>query len=380
MAMETFRHSTMALLLAALLAGCGGSSGDDEGSGPLAPPAEPPQGVWLKGDFHLHSDHSDDAADNPIATLVPLAESRGMDFFLITDHDNHVEGNLTTWDDPAYVSDSMVMLYGAEWTTEGGHATTVAAQRYDHAALYATREGDGRRIAERAHAMGVHFSANHPLNGDPWLYGFDIGLDSMEVWNALYKFPSDNEQHLALWDELAGQGLRLAGRGGSDCHHQEGIEPLGVNIGTPTTWVFAGERTGKAILDAVKQGRVAVSYAPGAPRAEFTADVDRDGVFETMMGDNRAAGGEPVAFRVRVEGGGAALLRVVVKKNGALLQEQYTVGGSLDFEDTPAKGERSFYRVEVHGSTLAEAETAPAWLIGFYGSMVSLGNPIWFGF
>ena len=48
-------------------------------------------------------------------------------------------------------------------------------------------------------------------------------------------------------------------------------------VGTPTTWVFARERTPEAVVEALDQGRVSVSANPNAERVEFYADSDADG-------------------------------------------------------------------------------------------------------
>ena len=57
-----------------LLAGCSGSgseSGTDSPDGVTGPRT----GVWLSGDLHLHSDHSTDAADNPMTALIDEADT-----------------------------------------------------------------------------------------------------------------------------------------------------------------------------------------------------------------------------------------------------------------------------------------------------------------
>jgi hypothetical protein len=87
-----------------------GSGTDDAAATDAAAEPTEPSGVWMRGDLHLHSSHSLDALDNPVDVLVALAEARGMDFFVLTDHDNHVNGEITTWFDPLYTSDSMVVL------------------------------------------------------------------------------------------------------------------------------------------------------------------------------------------------------------------------------------------------------------------------------
>ena len=105
------RLALAAALTLPLLAACGSGSspaGNDDGSS--GGPTGPKTGVWMAGDLHLHSNHSTDAADNPEDQIIAVAEARGMDYFVVTDHDNHVEGHITTWDDPAYHSEQMVML------------------------------------------------------------------------------------------------------------------------------------------------------------------------------------------------------------------------------------------------------------------------------
>ena len=121
--MKHFRVS-MGLWLLLGLSACGGDSGGGAGDSDADrfAAASVSDGVWMKGDLHLHSHHSSDAT-SPLAGLVALAEEVGMDYFIITDHDNHVEGRIAehTWANPDYRSDSMVMLYGAEWTNHRGH-------------------------------------------------------------------------------------------------------------------------------------------------------------------------------------------------------------------------------------------------------------------
>lgn len=363
----------VALLATAALAACNGADTAPE------PPAGR-DGVWMKGDLHLHSHHSLDALDNPMADLVDIAEARGMDFFVVTDHDNHVDGIIATWDDPDYRSDRMVLLYGSEFTTAKGHANTLSATRYDHSALYALRDAGGPALAARADELGVHLSANHPTNSDPWLFGYDGIVDSLEVWNALYAFPSDNRANLDLWDSLMEAGLRMPARGGSDCHHQQGIQPLGLNVGTPTTWVYAAERSAQAVIDAIARGHASISYAPSAERLILDADTDGDGTFETLMGDNAVATGEPVRFRVRIDGFRAlAGYTLDIVHNGTVVETLRPSAPETIFTYTPEPGTRHYYRVELNGST-PEAETLPAQAIGFYGRKVALSNPVHFGF
>nr|WP_272211404.1 PHP domain-containing protein [Marinicella sp. W31]MDC2877291.1 PHP domain-containing protein [Marinicella sp. W31] len=69
-------------------------------------------GVWLKGDWHLHSRHSTDSTNNPVEKIIGFAERLGFDYLTITDHDVHVAGDVAghTWSDPAYRSDSLLLF------------------------------------------------------------------------------------------------------------------------------------------------------------------------------------------------------------------------------------------------------------------------------
>lgn len=337
-------------------------------------------GIWLGGDLHLHSDHSNDAEDNPIIEIMGVAEERGLDFFVVTDHDNHVNGNITTWDDPAYHSDTLIMLYGVEYTTAYGHANLFSSQPWNHGPIYNLRgSGDGEAIAQAVHSQGLHFSANHPTNDDPWEMGFDIGLDSIEVWNALFTFPTENRMSMDLWDSLTAQGLRITARGGSDCHHQTGVEAMGLNVGNPTNWVFADDRSADAIIDALDAGHVTIGYAGSSERVILRADGDKDGVFETLMGDNLAISGLPIDFQVKIDGFRAGQdYEVFVFKNGVQILNWDQQQSTVTFTDTPDEAARTSYRVEVHGST--PDAPAIAVLLGYYGDMIGITNPIYFGF
>ncbi len=364
---EAMRFVSMLSIVLAL--GCDG--------GPSVPQPDPADGrLWLRGDLHLHSDHSTDALDNPMEAIVARAESVGFDYFVVTDHDNHVDGMLTTWDDPAHRSSSMVLLHGVEWTSAVGHANFFGAERFDHPALYALREGSsGQAIADEAHRQGLHFSINHPLGSDPWELGFDHDIDGIEVWNALFLVPNDNEGALVLWDQLLAEGRRITARGGSDNHHQETSEADLFNLGNPTTWVLAESRTPTAVLAALNGGHATVSYAPSAERIEFTADADGDGVAELVVGDSVPAIGAELAFRLAIVGArSGATYDVRVVKNGATFLEREMGAEPVTFSDTPT--ERSSYRVEVRG----DVPDAPAAGAILFGDMVALSNPIYVGF
>jgi hypothetical protein len=349
--------------------------GEEDGGEPRRP--GPERGIWLKGDLHVHSAHSSDAQDSPVADVIAKAEQLGLDYLAITDHDNHVEGQLTTWNDVAHHSDELMLLYGVEWTTGLGHANLFSSAPFDHAALYALRDGPGRTSIEAAHAQGIHFSVNHPAAKDLWEHGFELSYDSMEVWTAVFLVPNSNDRAIELWDDVLRGGRRMTARGGSDSHHQHDAESLLFDIGNPTTWVRAREVSTAAVLEALKAGRVSVSYAPAAERVELRADADGDGTFEALMGDSIPADGADLALQVEVVGfRSGAGYELTLVKNGETFTSAPLHSAITTFRDTVAPGERAYYRAELRGDT----PLAPLISSLGFGRFIALTNPIYVGF
>jgi len=360
--------------------------------GVLPPIASLSDGVWLKGDLHVHSRHSKDSSNNPEAKIIAFSESVGMDYLCITDHDNHVKGDVAhnTWTDPEFKSNSLLLLYGGEWTTTRGHGNVFSARPYDHQRLYDVRDQRDVVVGAVKKELGIHLSANHPSGKDHFGFSYDI-VDSIEVWNSAVW--SKNANAIMIWDDMLSSGRKLTGRGGSDSHHGTPDTPEQATkntyqrkanyVGTPTTWVFATARTSQAVVDALTNGRVAVSGNPYAPRVEFYADLDQDGKMDMMMGDNAKSTGKPVRFRVQLTGNtvpGATYTVRVVKDGNPFSTLQATGGKTtmVEFTDTPVTIGRTYYRVEVEGPPTTYPEVPESMALS--GNMVGLSNPIYFNF
>lgn len=169
----------------------------------------------------------------------------------------------------------------------------------------------------------------------------------------------------------------MPARGGSDSHHQMGYEGGLLNVGNPTTWIFARERTAEAIIEALSAGRASISYAPEAERLDLTADADGDGVYETFVGSSLPATGGRLRFRVNVAfAQDGADYTLTVLRNGEPFMTQALTGASFDFEDRTTAGERVYYRAELRGPVNLTETTAPT----LYGDMVAMTNPIYVGY
>lgn len=348
-------------------------------------------GVWLKGDLHVHSRHSTESSNNSILKIINFSKSVGMDYLCITDHDNHVKGNVAhnTWADPEFKSDSLLLLYGAEWTTTRGHGNVFSDKPYNHQRLYDIRDARDINIGKVRKALGIHLSANHPSGKDNFGFSYDL-VKSIEVWNSSV-WPK-NANAIMIWDDMLSSGRMMTGRGGSDTHHGVPIAPEkpGANtyqaeynyVGTPTTWVFAKNRNLKAIVEALDNGRVSVSSNPFAPRVEFYADFSGNGKFEMMMGDNVDVKGKPVTFQVQLIGNKLPneQYTVTVIKNGSKLNA-FQVTGEIpvvQFKDTPNANGRTFYRVTVEGKNTDYPQVPKSAPLS--EKMVALSNPIYFNF
>jgi len=359
--------------------------------GALPPVASLSDGVWLKGELHLHSRHSKESSNNPISKILAFSKSVGIDYLCITDHDNHVDGDVehNTWADPEFRSDSILLLYGAEWTTTRGHGNVFSARPYDHQRLYDVRDQRDVVVGAIVKQLGIHLSANHPSGKDHFGYSYDM-VKSIEVWNSAIW--SKNANAIMIWDDMLSSGRKLTGRGGSDAHHgtpetpdkatKNSYQARANYVGTPTTWVFATKRTAQAVVDALTNGRVCVTSNPFAPRVEFDADWDQDGKMDMMMGDNAKATGKPVRFRVQLTGNANpdSAYTVIVIKNGNPFNT-YTAKGktpTVEFTDTPATIGRTYYRVEVQGPQTPYPQVPGSMALS--GDMVGLSNPIYFNF
>ena len=369
---------------------------------PFIPETLPPlagfeNGLWVKGDWHMHSRHSSDSSNNPEAKIIAFAEKIGFDYLAITDHDVHVNGDVTnhTWADPEFRSDKVLLYYGAELTAPRGHVNILSCEPYDHQRVFNARNARDWDLLALKHELGVHMSANHPSTKNHYGFSFDLA-DSVEIWNT--SVWEKNVPGVRIWDDMLLSGRMLGARGGSDSHHGLPDKPEQITdksfeasmnyVGTPTTWIFTKERTKEAILCALVQGRASVSSNPCNPRVELYADHDGDGVMDMMMGDNVKPSGAPVVFEVRLAGCRIPGVRykVSVIKNRNLLAsfesdpacEAEAGCQVIRFTDCPKAGERSYYRVEIEGPQTPFPEVPNS--MAHSKNMIALSNPIYFNY
>jgi hypothetical protein len=364
------RFALAAALFAGLIAAVVPSSGR----------AEEPGCTWLAGDFHVHTVYSHDSYGGPddpgtgpdeFYTLgwTPgqqgaIAESRGLDFIAISDH-NNIDAYLAR--DSAATG---VGLYESGWGLsnqvpggdsliwvpdyENGVAGAGHAQMHGATRIYDTNLS-APEVATQLRADGGAFQINHPSDmewhDDSGNYEYPgFAPDSLEVWNIgpwFYEPPfpatNDHEFPVKMYDEFLDSGYRVAATGGSDNHWRATTAVQGV--GQPTTWVCAADRSADSIIAGLKANRTSVSNQPpvlGGARAFLRADGDGNGVYESIIGDSVAPGSR---LEVNVEGAPGATLRLVTNGGRALATETVTSPNYIATFDSPA--DSTWVRAEV---------------------------------
>ncbi len=215
---------------------------------------------WLRGELHLHSDHSDGLWTT--GEMAERAKGRKLDFLFLTDHN-------TTSGVPVLRSqlDGVFSVHpGIELTSYWGHALALGASQWiDWRTGHAGRTVN--QMAQSARDAGAFFVVAHPdappddlCTGCRWTYDdFDPALaHAVEVWGGLWDGPEERNQGcLDLWRTWLNRGLHLTATGATDAHRPEDWEgPV------PLTYVEATDASLASLLDALHAGRTYVSSGP----------------------------------------------------------------------------------------------------------------------
>ncbi|MFP4974635.1 CehA/McbA family metallohydrolase [Paenibacillus sp. CN-4] len=285
---------------------------------------------WLSGDLHLHTEHSDGTYS--VEDTMAAAREAGLDFIVLTDH------NTSSQNVHAGYHRGVLVLPGMELTTGKGHCNLYGAA--DPLPDFRADQPDAlrRRLVE-AKANGAYISINHPHCPDcGWHWGFDADYDWVEIWNGPWR--EANALTLDWWQRELASGRRLTAVAGSDTHRPH---PL-VKHGWPTVWVLADSLSQDGILNAIREGRVTLSFAPDGPRIELSCDgVFMGGICTIPAAASRNSSPEPVALTIRrVQAGDE--IRIWSERGE---ERRYTAeqNGSLSLEWQA--GGRRFWRAEV---------------------------------
>ena len=352
------------------LAACGGDSKPVAPipNEPIPPPPAPVAGVWLKGDLHVHNDHSSDGsaprqlADDrgpgnvSIQDQIAFARLNGLDFLPLTDHRTHDQHY-----DPNWESSDLLLITGEE-ANGSPHATVHGAvESIVQGSTGDDDNGDLRRLQQSiwdAHSQGAAWITAHPDDGEteedgtPNARASAVGVHLVETWNKASNIEAEIDYAENRWNA----GFRFGIAGGSDNHFRELW--LLAGPGLPTTQVHANGRSERGILDGIRAGRTRLHADALSPVATLTGDFDGDGVFEAIGGDEVIVpAGTAGRLRVAVENGMGTTVHVYAtpgRSAGALasyrpglLELNATYDLDIVTPETPV-----WYRVEVRGLSL----------------------------
>lgn len=251
---------------------------------------------WYAGEIHCHTVNSD--GDSTTAEVVALAESLGLDFLAIMDHNNlthQVELNRT--------ATRLTLVPGYEVTTYYGHWNIWGDGPWVD---FRVRQPDDlERAMAFARDHGYLVSCNHPRPyGPDWAFPEVEGYACVEIWNGPWELLNTN--CLEFWETRLRRGERLTAVGGSDFHFSH--QPHIAQLGQPANLVYVppGQPpTARNLLSAMRAGHCFVTESPAGPRLTLHAGT-------AMMGDRvpRPANGE-LALDIGVTQGYGGTLQLI---------------------------------------------------------------------
>lgn len=183
--------------------------------------------------------------------------------------------------------DHVCLFPGSEWTHYDGHAGMLGVCRPLRSPFCVNSAAGAWEKLDEARQNGALVILNHPFCPTcGWHFGLEgHTFDLIEVWNG-HTVPAGNQACLAWWHQQLCTGKRLPVIGGSDFHR---ILP-GLQLGSPTTAVYAMSRSMEDILAAMRQGNCYLLAAPDGP--DLWAEADG-----AILGET-AAGGSCVTIRL----------------------------------------------------------------------------------
>ena len=279
------------------------------------------QPKWYAGDLQSHTEHSD--GKNTLGEMVAHAKNLGLEYLAITDH-NTISQNLEI---KKLSNIKITVIPGIEVTTYYGHANVWNNKEWID--FRCRTDEQMQKIIDQVHKQGLLFSVNHPKeNGPKWEYKSVRGIDCVEVWSGPWS--NLNHQAMAFWESLLSQGERIPAVGGSDAHWvAEENSPVG--LGRPTTWLYAESNSVEDLLRAIKEGHSFISNSPRGPMMDIQADINGDGNFEMMMGEQASVSkNRKQLVRVTVANARKAIMRFLI--NGKVESAQ-KINKDKDFFD-----------------------------------------------
>jgi predicted metal-dependent phosphoesterase TrpH len=307
--------------------------------------------TWQRGDFHMHTVHSD--GQYTPAEQMEHALSQDLSFIFLSDHNTDTSNTIAGVAQRQTAPDLLVSR-AIEVTTRYGHWQAVGLGRDQNIEWrYTPDDNPGfAAAAAQVHKAGGFVSVNHPFADCPacnWSLDWDHN-DAIEVWNAIWD-PTD-EKAVQKWQELLVVGRFMTAIGGSDSH-----SPPSLN-GLPTTVVKARGRSQGAIVEGVRAARAYIVRGPGMDLAFEVEDASLPA--PAQIGDKLSIGsaGATVVFSAT----GFAGQKACFLTDEGYFYNTSIVDGSAIRRSVPSGAD--FVRAEVRNAASDD--------------MLGLTNPVWF--
>ena len=322
----------------------------------FSPPLRQTTTGLYRGVYHVHSSYSHDSR-TPLELILKTADEAGLDFIVITDHNNM---NGREHAETVSSAGAPLLIFGDEISTwYDGHLGSIGIDTEPQDV------GNTQEIVDSIHAQGGFAIPAHPLSKrKPWINWAIQNFDGLEVFcfsdlfyaegltfvlKAIFMDPArflssvlnTPTENLKLWDRQLLTGRRVAAFGAVDSHikvwwQEFYAENLLLHFQAVTMYVHANAGEAGAITDALGRGHsfIAFEIRGLANSFRFTA---RQGEKEFNMGDALTEG-VPIEFSVSVPK--TADIRFI--HNGNLAQ-QFS-GTQTSFK---SRG-RGYYRIEAY--------------------------------
>jgi len=339
---------------------------------------------WYRGDLHMHTCHSDGSVKSqsggrspgPVYKTVESAAAKGVDFIAVTDHNAISHHHALRELQPHF--DRLLLIPGVEITTFCGHAGVLGAIGFVEFRLTSRHLPTVRHLQDAVDRQHGLFIVNHPAlpsnelcMGCGWTAeGTDYArVAAVEVVNGgavrVQGGKADGPfSGIPFWEKRLNEGFSPTAIGGSDNHQPDSDPAKHPAVAFPTTVVYAEALSERAILDAIRAGRVFIDVeGAGDVLLELTASC---GNARAMMGESLAApAGAAIDFAVHVAGLAGGRIDIVLDgEHGAALA------------DMPVEDEDQTLRFRVAG------DGARHWLRADIRSAdgertLAIGNPIY---
>ena len=223
--------------------------------------------VWLKGNLHCHSTHSDGKLTP--AELVEAYRHHGYDFLAITDHDRYT-------DTRAMSDDKFTMIQGFElWGNNYPNNRDIHVHFMWADSIEGIAPGQVLHLPERTGVVCRDFSysmrergAYVMLNHPHWSMLTSPEVESENPYHAVEtinygaEWLENTGDGTVFWSEMLYRGVRLWGGGGDDNHNDFPLDTMYTDSFGGFTVVKARDRSAEAIIEALKTGSFYTSTGP----------------------------------------------------------------------------------------------------------------------